>query len=325
MINQNLFAKRISKIRKEHGFTQIELADKLGVTSQAVSKWECGTTLPEIDLLLELSHLYHVSINSLLEGDNYIERIANREFELDGITYFVSKEESPSNIIWAKNMVKGKWIAQNWSNTQLNPVGRMIAKRALQHDGTILEIGTGPGGGFMPYYLKTDPNTSIIVSDISPTVVSEWKSFLDWELKAPNISYAAFNFCDIPFTDNSIDVISDGGGIGNTEFGTRAGALKEAYRVLKPGGLFITSTGFVSKEMLSTLPERAQRILIEKRADVFDDLFESTVAAGFRQIDSIISHEWETDSDDSTIADLARSLGVNLKFTSYVRFCEKMP
>ena len=134
--------------------------------------------------------------------------------------------------------------------------------------------------------------------------------------------YAAFDFCQMPFKDNSIDVISDGGGIGNCE-GVKAKALKEAYRVLKPGGKLITSTGFVNKETLAALPAETQRVLIQKRPDVFEDLYEDTVLAGFSKIDSVISGCWYTGDDESTIADLARSLGVNLKFTSYTRYCSK--
>lgn len=49
----------------------------------------------------------------------------------------------------------------------------------------------------------------------------------------------------------------------------------------------------------------------------------STVLAGFSKIDSVISGCFYTDDDESSIADLARSLGVNLKFTSYTRYCTK--
>lgn len=174
----------------------------------------------------------------------------------------------------------------------------------------------------MPYILKKNPDATIIISDLSPTVVKEWKSFLDKTLDSPNIYYATFDFCNMPFKDNCIDIISDGGGIGNCE-GEKSKALKEAYRVLKLGGKLITSTGFVNKETLAELPIEAQKVLLEKRPDIFEDLYEDTVLAGFSKIDSVISGCWYTDDDDSTIADLARSLGVNLKFTSYVRYCTK--
>jgi hypothetical protein len=81
----------------------------------------------------------------------------------------------------------------------------------------ILEIGVGPGGGYMPNILNNNPDATIIINDLSPTVVSEWKRLLDSELCSSNIYYSVFDFCDIPFSEGCIDVISDGGGIGNVE------------------------------------------------------------------------------------------------------------
>ena len=56
---------------------------------------------------------------------------------------------------------------------------------------------------------------------------------------------------------------------------------------------------------------------------IMDYSIYDAVLAGFDKIDSVIGGGWYTDDDESTIADLARSLGVNLKFTSYVRYCTK--
>lgn len=324
MINKYIFGKRIAEYRKKIKLSQAELAEKLGVTSQAVSKWECGSALPDVDLLLDLSHLYSVSINELLEGSNIISKLTDIAYAPDEIAYFKPKEEKEKNKEWANEIVQQGWISKNWSSSmEINNIMDDIGKNIANKDGLILEIGAGPGGGFMPYILKANPNATIIINDISPTVVKEWKRHLDNELNSINISYAVFNFCDIPFNDNCIDVVSDGGGIGNTEDGEKGRALKEVYRVLKPGGLFVTSTGFVTKEILSQLPTQAQAILKENRPDVFDDLYEETILAGFSKIDSVVCGGWETNTDDSTIADLARSLGVNLRFTSYVRYCVK--
>lgn len=325
MVNKIHFGKRMSALRRKAGLSQTDLAEKIGVTSQAVSKWECGNAVPDIDTLLELSHLYKVTINEMLEDVDLLYELTGKETGCSGIAYFVPEQERDCSIEWANEMQSGKWIERNWKSSRENAYmdRDRIGKQIASCDGIILELGAGPGGGFMPYILKENPDAAIIISDLSPTVVREWKSFLDKALDSPNLYYAVFNFCHMPFKDNSIDVISDGGGIGNCEEGTKAEALKEAFRVLKPGGKLITATGFVTKETLAALPEEAQRVLTEKRPDVFEDLYEDTVLAGFSKIDSVISGCWYTDDDDSTIADLARSLGINLKFTSYTRYCTK--
>lgn len=125
-----------------------------------------------------------------------------------------------------------------------------------------------------------------------------------------------------------MDVISDRGGIANAitteyEAGDKGAALREACRVLKPGGLLVTTSGFITKETFARLPEHAQRVIAEKRPDVFENLYEETVLAGFQKIDSIVNGYYDTDNDEGGIADLARSLGVNLRFTEYVRYCRK--
>ena len=54
------------KLRENKGLSQQELADKLFVTRQAVSRWEQGDTVPEIETLQAISKLFHVTINDLL-------------------------------------------------------------------------------------------------------------------------------------------------------------------------------------------------------------------------------------------------------------------
>ncbi|MBP0965597.1 MAG: helix-turn-helix transcriptional regulator [Oscillospiraceae bacterium] len=70
--------KFIASLRKEQGFTQAELAEKLGITDRAVSKWETGKCLPDAAIMVELCEILGISVNELLTGekiamDNYKE------------------------------------------------------------------------------------------------------------------------------------------------------------------------------------------------------------------------------------------------------------
>lgn len=62
--------KRISYLRKEKGITQEEMAEKLGVTPQAVSKWENDISYPDITLLPKIAELLGVTVDELLSGEN---------------------------------------------------------------------------------------------------------------------------------------------------------------------------------------------------------------------------------------------------------------
>ncbi len=59
----------LSVLRKHYKITQDELATKLSVSRQAISKWESGTTVPGIEMLMGLSEIYGVSINEILKAD----------------------------------------------------------------------------------------------------------------------------------------------------------------------------------------------------------------------------------------------------------------
>ncbi|MGN1399257.1 MAG: helix-turn-helix domain-containing protein [Erysipelotrichaceae bacterium] len=60
------FGQRLANLRKEHNLTQNDIADKLNVSPQAVSKWENDLTSPDIQTLLDLSEIYNISVDELL-------------------------------------------------------------------------------------------------------------------------------------------------------------------------------------------------------------------------------------------------------------------
>ncbi|MCR5632050.1 MAG: helix-turn-helix domain-containing protein [Eubacterium sp.] len=68
-MNQEKIGRFISELRKEKGMTQANMADKLGITDRAISKWETGKSMPDSSIMLELCNLLSINVNELLKGE----------------------------------------------------------------------------------------------------------------------------------------------------------------------------------------------------------------------------------------------------------------
>lgn len=68
-MNAEAIGRYLSQLRKFYKVTQDELAERVGVTRQAVSKWETGVAIPDIEILMRLSEIYGISINEILKAD----------------------------------------------------------------------------------------------------------------------------------------------------------------------------------------------------------------------------------------------------------------
>ena len=67
-MNQLKIGKFIAECRKQKNLTQMQLAEKLGITDKAVSKWERGIAMPDASIMLELCAILGISVNELLSG-----------------------------------------------------------------------------------------------------------------------------------------------------------------------------------------------------------------------------------------------------------------
>lgn len=72
-------ANRLQKLRKEKGYSQEQLAEELGISRQAVSKWERAESSPDTDNLICLAKLYNVSLDYLLSTDESLEDIKEQK------------------------------------------------------------------------------------------------------------------------------------------------------------------------------------------------------------------------------------------------------
>ena len=76
-MNMQQIGRKISALRKERDMTQNELADKLGVSYQAVSSWERGLTMPDISKLPDISQVLNTPIDDLLDNSKQVELVKN--------------------------------------------------------------------------------------------------------------------------------------------------------------------------------------------------------------------------------------------------------
>ncbi len=78
---------KLSELRKKHNFSQEELAEKLDVTRQTISKWELDETSPDLNSAKKLSVIFQISLDDLVENDIkniVVEKVSNTE-KLAGI------------------------------------------------------------------------------------------------------------------------------------------------------------------------------------------------------------------------------------------------
>lgn len=101
----------LAQLRHEAGLTQEQAGERLGVSNKSISRWENGVTMPDISLLPQLSQLYGVSINELLNGG----RIAAEEAvqKADEVLIAVLRDH-PFSIKERTAYFKRKWVQEHW-------------------------------------------------------------------------------------------------------------------------------------------------------------------------------------------------------------------
>lgn len=118
---------RIAKLRRRNDMTQTELADKMGVSFQAVSNWERGNSMPDISKLPLLAKVFNVSIDEILgEKSDLVEAAINNEIE----SYLEKSQDIREEIINAVPILKPN---------QMETIAKKAEKRELVNVSELLE------------------------------------------------------------------------------------------------------------------------------------------------------------------------------------------
>ncbi len=94
--------KFIASCRKEVGMTQAALAEKLGITDRAISKWETGKSLPDSGIMLELCELLKINVNELLSGERIMAESYDKRVEENLIAMRREIEEKNRQLLAAE-------------------------------------------------------------------------------------------------------------------------------------------------------------------------------------------------------------------------------
>ena len=76
-MNQQKIGEFLKHLRKEQGLTQEQLAEAFYVSSRTVSRWETGSNMPDLEILIELADFYHVDIREIIDGERKSENMDN--------------------------------------------------------------------------------------------------------------------------------------------------------------------------------------------------------------------------------------------------------
>ena len=98
-MDQIKIGKFIAACRKKENLTQLQLAEKLGITDRAVSKWETGKCLPDSAIMLDLCGVLGISVNDLLCGEVVTMENYNKETEKQLLEMVKEKERADKNLL----------------------------------------------------------------------------------------------------------------------------------------------------------------------------------------------------------------------------------
>ena len=98
-MDQIKIGKFIAARRKAASLTQMQLAEKLGITDRAISKWENGKTMPDSSIMLDLCEILEITVNDLLHGEVVTVDNYNKELENTLLKLVKEKEASDKQLL----------------------------------------------------------------------------------------------------------------------------------------------------------------------------------------------------------------------------------
>lgn len=197
--------EKLKSARKSAGLTQEQLAEKLLVSRQAITKWEADKGMPDIENLKQLSKLLHISIDSLLDnGESLDLSVIREEINLDDYTY--------------TRKIKGRWnkkagkkdmaVIKKYPNSEIHGLlGRQILTKGEQITDNAIGFLTGAPFG-VPEFLNgiknADKEFYLVNQSDKQFFVIVTDEFIESRQLAEKITDKKFAIGNFSFTDYGI-------------------------------------------------------------------------------------------------------------------------
>lgn len=212
-MDNNVIANSIKTLRKKNGVSQEKLAEYVGVSFQAVSKWENGTTMPDIMLLPEISRFFGITVDELLQVEAVNNDKQYREYYEKAQKYFAGGDMEKHLATWKEAFhnlpnridVKEKLMSAFFDLDKVKYADNIIelGMEIASYKGEIPPIDDIHGGD-MYYQSQAIRMLAVVYHALGKQDLSE-----KWARKASPL----FNCQDIIFAETSEgdDMIRDGG------------------------------------------------------------------------------------------------------------------
>lgn len=142
MLDQKVFGEKLRNHRKKLGMTQEEVADKVGVSPQAISKWEAGDCLPDCLNLKAISDVYKISADVLLETESNsdLDAVARKIEQLaTEFTWSVANYDRYRNNL---RQELGEDLWEMWKGIYFTEVGNKAKQEESKQQGNLRVIGS---------------------------------------------------------------------------------------------------------------------------------------------------------------------------------------
>ena len=183
--------EKIAKLRTNAGISQEQLAEKLSVSRQSVSKWEMDTSLPHIDKITQMCEIFRVSSDELLREEVSIdkERSRNKYFGTDGFRGKAGKELTSMHAYKVGRFL-GWYYSKDKKERAKIVIGKDTRRSSYMLEYSIVAGITASGADAYMLHVTTTPSVSYVVAQD--------------EFDCGIIITASHN----PYTDNGIKVIN---------------------------------------------------------------------------------------------------------------------